>query len=268
MSDYVLALSDGEVERYQMMAEHAQDTEAAQWSTVGIREGATVADIGCGPGAMSTLVARLVGPGGRVWAVDQEPEAVATATALAAKLGLENVHCQVGDATATGLDAASVDVVMMRHVLAHNGGREQAIVDHLATLLRPGGCLYLVDVDGRAMRTRPPMPDLEDLSDRYWGFQAGRGNDVAVGLRLGELVTEAGLELVEHRGWYDIFVAPPGLRPPSWAARDAMVAAGHATQADVDRWSAAFERIDEGQVTWTLFIALFSAIGAAPTERS
>jgi hypothetical protein len=52
---------------------------------------------------------------------------------------------------------------MLRHVLAHNGGSEDVIVAHLATLLRPGGCLYLVDADGTAVRTVPEDVDLEDL---------------------------------------------------------------------------------------------------------
>ncbi len=44
---------------------------------------------------------------------------------------------------------------MLRHVLAHNGGAEDAIVAHLATLLRPGGCLYLVDAYLTAILSSP-----------------------------------------------------------------------------------------------------------------
>lgn len=136
MNDYALALSDAEVARYQRMARSAHQHEAAQWAAAGIVEGAMVADIGCGPGAVSTLAARLVAPGGEVWAVDQDPQAVAMAERLAATLGLDNVRCQVGSATATGLEPGTFDVVFMRHVLAHNGGREQDIVDQ-----KPGGCV-------------------------------------------------------------------------------------------------------------------------------
>jgi len=58
---------------------------------------------------------------------------------------------------------------MIRHVLAHNGGREEAIVGHAAALVRPGGSVYLVDVEASAIRTRPPEPDLDDLAARYVG---------------------------------------------------------------------------------------------------
>ena len=262
MSDYALALSDVEVARYLRMAESAHRSEARQWAIMGIGDGTTVADVGCGPGALSTLLAGLVGPSGRVWAVDQNPQAVATAEQLAARLGLANVRCQVGQASATGLARGSVDVAVMRHVLAHNGGHEQAIVDHLATLVRPGGFVYLVDVEAWGVRMRPEVPDLIDLSDRYFAFQAARGNDVSVGLRLGDLITAAGLELVELAGHYDIIPFHPGSRPPSWAARQVLVDAGAATTDDVARWAAAFERIDaEGDGCVTTFVPLFSAIG-------
>jgi len=260
-NEYALALSEAEVARYQLMAQRAQQHEAAQWAKAGIVAGALVADVGCGPGAVSTVAARLVAPGGQVWAVDQNPEAVATAERLVATLGLDNVRCRVGSATATGLEPGTFDVVVMRHVLAHNGGREQEIVDHLASLLRPGGSLYLVDIEYRGVRVRPADTDIDDLTQRYWSFQTARGNDLSVGLRLGELVSGAGLELVEHRGWYEITAPPPGFRPPSWAARHTMVEAGFATQEDIDRWAVAMERDDESLEQRTLYLPLFSAIG-------
>jgi len=153
---------------------------------------------------------------------------------------------------------------MMRHVLAHNGGREQAIVDHLATLVRPGGCVYLLDIDVAAFRTRPAVAEFDELNQRYWDFHAARGNDLQVGLRLAELLTTAGLELVEHRGWFDIFVPQPGLRPPPWVARNLMVDAGFATQDDLQRWGAFFDRFDRGEQSYTLFVPQFSAIGRRP----
>lgn len=261
MSQYALVLSDAEVDRYRMMASSARASEADLWSVAGIREGAVVADVGCGPGAVSALVAEVVGPSGRVWAVDQDPQAVARAEAMAAMAGVANVHTKVGPATATGLEPASVDVAMMRHVLAHNGGREQEIVDHLASLVRPGGSVYLVDIEASAMRARPEIPDLIDLSDRYHAFQTERGNDLAVGLRLADLLSEAGLDVVVHRGYYDIVRPGAGFRPPSWAARDLMIEAGAATPADVERWAAALDRLDQQDVAITIFVPLFCAIG-------
>jgi SAM-dependent methyltransferase len=261
---YALALDQAEVARYRLMAEQARLAEADLWQRAGIAPGAQVADVGCGPGAMLPALADAVGPDGAVTAIDADPAAVAAAGALVAAAGLANVTVREGRADRTGLAPASCDVVMLRHVLAHNGGAEDAIVAHLAGLLRPGGCLYLVDVDGTAIRTLPEDGDLDDLHQRYIALHAARGNDLRAGLRLGERLERAGLELVDFRGSYLIRPMPPGIRPPPWAAREAMVAAGLATDQDVARWAGAFERLDAEPTRPTVFAPMFAAVGRRP----
>lgn len=189
---------------------------------------------------------------------------VEAARLTAATAGVDNVTFGVGSADETGIAPGTVDLVMIRHVLAHNGSREQAIVNHAATLVRPGGAVYLVDVDMPAVRLRPDDDDLADLSGRYRQWHAQQGNDLGVGLRLGELLVAAGLVDVEHHGRYQIFPIRTGFRPPSWAACDALIAAGLATQGDVDRWEAAFGRVDEEEPRPTMFVPQFFAFGRRP----
>jgi hypothetical protein len=154
---------------------------------------------------------------------------------------------------------------MVRHVLAHNGPREREIVAHLAGLLRPGGCLYLVDVDSRSLRTDPePDAELEEIAERYRAFHAARGDDLRAGLRLDKLLRGAGLDVEAYEGRYTIMPLPPGLRPPPWAARAAMVEAGFATEADVARWDAAFVRADAVAERPTMFAPTFLAYGRNP----
>jgi SAM-dependent methyltransferase len=264
---YPLELDQTEVGRYRTMAEQAWAAEADLWEPAGIVAGARVADVGCGPGAMLPALSEAVGPQGRVMAVDADPEAVAAATALVAAAGLDNVAVREGRAEKTGLAAGSVDVVMLRHVLAHNGGAEDAIVAHIATLLRPGGCLYLVDADGTAIRVIPEAehPDLIDVQDRYLAFRTASGDDNAAGLRLAERLLMAGLEPVEFRGRYMIRELSPRLRSPAWAAREAMVTAGMATAEDLRRWDRAFEATAQRPATF--FAPMFTAIGRRPTQR-
>ena len=261
---YALRLDEGEVERYRMMAEQARAAEADLWELAGIGPGARVADVGCGPGAMLPALSGAVGPDGRVQAVDADPSAVAAARALADAAGLENVEVTEGRADRTGLEPGSLDVVMLRHVLAHNGGAEDAIVAHLATLARPGGCVYLADVDGTAVRILPEHADLADLAERYLAFRAARGDDNRAGLRLADRLARAGLEVVEFHGRYAIGSPPPGVRPPPWAAREAMLAAGVVTEADVQRWDRAFREIEAAPVRPTVFTPLFTAVGRRP----
>lgn len=264
MTDYGLKLSERELARYRFMAERALRTEGAAWAAAGIVEGATVADVGCGPGAVTCVLAGLVGPGGHVFAVDKDPAAVQAAVDAAERAGVTNVTVRVGDAYDTGLEPASVDVVMVRHVLAHNGGREDAIVGHAATLVRPGGAVHLADIDMSAFRFRPRVDAIDELSDRYAAWHAARGNDLSIGLRLDELLAGAGLEVTRYEGGYEIADAPPGVRSPAWAARAALVADGLADEADLARWGAAFEEIERTAAKRTLFASLFWATGRAP----
>ena len=152
---------------------------------------------------------------------------------------------------------------MLRHVLAHNAGAEDAIVGHLVTLLRPGGVLYLVDTDGYAVRTVPQPPDLMELDDRYRALHRLMGNDSQSGLRLGGLVERAGLDLVTYQGWYTITRIPAGVRPPSWAARHAMLDAGVASADDVARWDRAFAALEAAGEQPTIFVPMLVAIGRA-----
>jgi SAM-dependent methyltransferase len=264
MSEYTLTLSEAEIGRYQMMAQQAAAGEADQLAAAGVVAGAVVADIGCGPAVMSIELARLVGPSGRVIAVERDLQALAAAELIIQRSGAGNVSLREAAATATGVEPGSADVAMLRHVLAHNGGHEQAIVGHLATLIRPGGSVYLVDGDLSGFRLLGSEPELGDVMTRYLEFHRRRGNDPAIGLRLAQLLEAAGLEVTSFQGAYNILTAPPGMRPPAWAAREAMLADGIVDEGVLHRWEAALTLLDSAPVRPTIFAPQFTAIGRRP----
>ena len=265
MSDYALAISEAEIRRYQLMADRARVVEEDLWRQAGVTPGGTVADVGCGPAAMSVVLGRAVEPDGTVIGIERDEASLAAARQLIDTSGAGNVELRSGTATDTGIPAGTVDVAMCRNVLAHNGPDEQRIVDHLAEICRPGGVVYLVDVDGTAMRLLDSDPDLSDLNDRYLEFHRRRGNDLQTGLRLAKLLAAAGLEVLAHRGTYNIVAAPPGFRPPPWAARQAMLDEGVVSADDIQRWERAFERLDEATTRPTIFVPQFVALGRKPS---
>jgi SAM-dependent methyltransferase len=196
--------------------------------------------------------------------VERDQQALDAGRQVVAAAGAGNVELRRGEAADTGLADGSVDVVVMRHVLAHNGPDEQRIVDHLARLVRPGGRVFLVDVDATAIRMLDADPDLDDLHSRYLELHRRRGNDLQTGLRLGRLLSRAELTVVLHVGSYEILPAPRGVRPPSWAARAAMLEEGITSPEAVQRWEAAFARLDAADPRPTMFLPQFTAIGVAP----
>jgi SAM-dependent methyltransferase len=260
-SDYALALSPAELARYRYMAARAREEEAADWAAAGIVPGARVGDVGCGPCAIAVAMAEAVGPAGAVDAVDREPAAIAMAEQVIAAAGVSNVRPRLGGAEDTGLPAGSYDTVVLRHVLAHNGGREEAITSHLATLVRPGGWVYVLDIDISGAGPQPDYPVLAELEERYRAFHLARGNDLLVGLRLESLLRAAGLVDVRGRRWKSIVHIPPGIRPPAWAAVPAMLAAGFVSAEDVKRFDTALSEIDTAPKRPRLAVPLCAAFG-------
>lgn len=264
MSDrrYALKLDEAEHTRLRAQAAAGARRETEVWNQLGLGAGGHVADLGCGPGATLLGLVDRVGSSGRLDGVDSDPAAVARAAEdIAAAGATEVVSVSQGLAWDSGLPAADYDVVIVRLVLVHNGGREQAIVDHAMTLLRPGGLLYLFDIDMTMIRVSPPTPPVTELFTRLESFERARGNDVAVGLRLADLLLAAGAELVDYRGNCSVYRRHTGQRGPAWSAREAMVADGYASDDDVARWDREFDNLDAAPKQPWYINAGFTAIG-------
>ena len=58
---------------------------------------------------------------------------------------------------------------------------------------------------------------------------------------------------------------PPGMRPPPWAAREQMLAAGAISDSDIATWQAEFERLDQRQTPLTMFVPTFTASARKPS---
>ncbi len=256
-----MELDDVEHARLRAQAAGVASMKGDLWTLAGVEPGSDVVDLGCGPAAVMLELRQLVGPSGTVTGVDSDPGMVERGRTDVAAAGVENVSVREGLAEASGLPEASFDVAVVRLVLIHNGGREQAIVDHAAALVRPGGRVLLTDLDSTMIRVVPPTAPVSELRERFMDYQRARGNDPAVGLRLPELLESAGLTLELFRGNCSTRVRPSGERGPSWAARRAMVEAGVASAEDLERWAREFEVLDaQPRQPWMIGCG-FNAIG-------
>ena len=101
---------------------------------------ARVADLGCGTGSLSVL---LAGAGHEVHGVDLSPQMVGLARGKAAAAGLP-VRFSTADAARPPLAPGSVDVVLARHVLWALPD-PVAVLETWVGLLAPGGVLLLVE---------------------------------------------------------------------------------------------------------------------------
>jgi ubiquinone/menaquinone biosynthesis C-methylase UbiE len=109
-----------------------------------VRPGATVAEIGAGGGAMSVLMAAKVGPAGRVYSTEIDPESLAEIRKRVAAAELKNVTAVAATATETGLPPDSCDGIFMIGVYHHL--TEPAVYDRsILRALRPGATLVVSD---------------------------------------------------------------------------------------------------------------------------
>jgi arsenite methyltransferase len=110
-----------------------------------IREGDTVLDVGSGSGTDALICARLVGPRGRVYALDMTPDMRAKLQANAGAAGLDNVEVLAGEAESIPLPDASVDAVTTNGVLNLVPDKARAIAE-IYRVLKPGGRLQIADI--------------------------------------------------------------------------------------------------------------------------
>ena len=107
----------------------------------GVDKGHVVLDEGFGIGLSSLVAARMVGPSGKVYALDNEPLLVLILW-LRAKIGLlKNLKVFLSGAESTGLPKESVDVVYISDAF-HEFPKERTL-EELHRVLKPGGILAI-----------------------------------------------------------------------------------------------------------------------------
>ena len=111
---------------------------------IGINEGEIILDHGCGIGSYAIPAARLVGPTGRVYALDVHPIAVERTKKRARKEKLENIETILSDCK-NGLPDEHVDVAMLIDVFTWIKDK-QALLEEFHRVMKPGARLvFLID---------------------------------------------------------------------------------------------------------------------------
>jgi precorrin-6B methylase 2 len=115
-------------------------------AALALEPGMDVADVGAGTGFLTRMIARAVGPEGRVYAQDVVPEFLEHIARGAKEDGLGNITTVLGDQKSTHLDPGSVDLVLVSDVY-HHFEFPQAMLDSLHAALREDGRLVVIDFE-------------------------------------------------------------------------------------------------------------------------
>ncbi|WP_173924077.1 class I SAM-dependent methyltransferase [Agromyces sp. Marseille-P2726] len=155
-----------------------------------LEAGATVLDVGSGPGTITIDLARRVRPG-VVVGIDAAPEVVSSSLGLARSEGVENVEFRVGDAYSLDLGDGAFDIVHA-HQLLHHLARPIDTLREFRRVLKPGGLLAVRDVDYGGVIWSPPSAELSRWLELQHAVIAGSGGEADAGRQLKRWVREAG----------------------------------------------------------------------------
>jgi SAM-dependent methyltransferase len=159
-----------------------------------LERGASLLDVGCGPGTITIDLARRVAPG-PVVGIDRAPAVIDEARGLT-EHGPGNVEFQTADVYALGFEDQSFAVVHAHQVLQHLSDPVAALVE-MRRVLRRGGILAVRDSDYGAFVWAPADPLLDRWLALYHNVCRRNGADADAGRHLLGWARAAGFGEIE-----------------------------------------------------------------------
>ncbi|PYC80196.1 SAM-dependent methyltransferase [Streptomyces tateyamensis] len=190
-------------ERFAAIAELFDSWTTAHLDRLGLTAGQHCWEVGAGGPGIPSALAERVGPAGRVLATDLD---VSWLTGPAAP---EGVEVRRHDVTQDPLPAEQFDLVHARLLLVHLPDRA-AVLERLATAVRPGGLLVIEDADPALQPLACPDESgpAQLLANRvrraFRARLAERGADLAFGRTLPRLLRGAGLTEVAAEAFFPV----------------------------------------------------------------
>ncbi|WP_030171158.1 methyltransferase domain-containing protein [Spirillospora albida] len=247
---------------------HASVLSSHQWRTVEnsaaylvehLRPGASVLDIGCGPGTITAGLADRVAPG-RVVAADSAETVLDEARRSAG--GRSNIEFAVADVHALDFPDAAFDVVHAHQVLQHVADPVTALRE-MRRVTRPGGVVAVRDVDFGTVTWHPDPPGMDGWLPVYRAVARGNGGEPDAGRYLVSWARAAGFADITATASAWCFATPEerewwsetwGGRMVRSAVADQAVAGGHASRDELEGFYAgwkAWAAADDGWFSLT-----------------
>lgn len=161
---------------------------------VGLRPGMACMDVGCGGGDVTRELARRVGAGGRVVGLDMDELQLEIVRGEAAAQNITNVEYRAADVSSPPNDLGSFDLVYTRFLLCHLN-RPADVLSWMVKCLKPGGVLAVEDCDFSGHFCHPPFPAFERYVELCSEVMRRRGGDPDIGLKLPQMLNDAGLNI-------------------------------------------------------------------------
>jgi ubiquinone/menaquinone biosynthesis C-methylase UbiE len=182
-------------ERLDVLARVLLPTTTQLLDHVGVVTGMKCLDVGCGGGHVTILMARIVGPEGRVVGTDTDGEILGLAREDAATAKVTNVAFQQQDACAC-LRHEEFDVAYARFLLSHLNEPENCLAA-MVDACKPGGSIVIEDTDFTGSFCYPPCAAYERYKELYQELVQRRGGDSNIGPKLPAMLRRVGIQDIE-----------------------------------------------------------------------
>ncbi len=175
------------------------------WKRGGFTVGQTILDVGCGPGYASMDLAEIVGPSGKVYAIDRSRRFLDALEAKRQKFGLENITTLELDLDEAELPSVGADSAWCRWVFAFVK-RPRNLLARIAGALKPGGVLVTHEYfDYSTWRLAPRSPEHEEFVRVVMESWRETGGEPDIGLNLPTWLDELGFETKQLNPIIEIF---------------------------------------------------------------
>ena len=185
--------SKDEALRLDIKTDPALVVKQAQWA--GIEPGMRVADLGCGAGKTTYHLNRLVQPGGQTIGVDIAQQRIDYARK---NYGDDGIEYFVGDIRDPLDHLGLFDFIWIRFVLEYYLEGSFDIVKNISKNLKPGGTLFLIDLDCNCLRNYGLSQRLENALIHLMKIMETKFNfDPYVGIKLYSYLFDLGYQDID-----------------------------------------------------------------------
>ena len=197
--EYVLGTQSDEVERLGLQHRVWRPLVLEGFARAGIANGQVVIDVGAGPGFGTADLAELVGPDGRVIALEQSRRFLESLASRMDRLGLGNVEPREIDVSAEPFGSQIADASWCRWLLSFVPDPRRTI-RHIVQALKPGGtALFHEYGDYGAWRILPPDAEFDRFRSLVMQSWRDSGGEPDIALSLPGWLEGEGMEIVSLR---------------------------------------------------------------------
>ena len=193
--DYVLGTNDEEIQRLALQHRVWRPRALDAWRRAGFTTGQTLLDVGCGPGHATVDLAGIVGPHGRIVAIDRSRRFLDFLTARRERENFPAIEVHERDLETDALPPANAHGAWVRWVFSFLSHRRE-LLGRIHDALRPGGVLVAHEyLQYDTWRYIPRAPEIEAFVKKVEASWKKDGGQPDVGLELPAWLAEDGFEI-------------------------------------------------------------------------